>query len=243
VKTVLIQAGHNASREPKGNLPNQTGTPGEIELVRAIQRSLIARLKRDGRFNPIPVPGDIPDGIHVDAALFLHADGVNNSQARGFCFGYPSHPVNERLAELIRAEFLRLPGHPPSRRDNTTGDLRGYYGYRLVNSRGPEVLVEHGFLTNPSERRWLRENVDELAAAEHRALCRFFGLKLRGGSDNGGGHNGGRRTYAVRRSDTLSRIAARLHIAGGWQALYAANADVIGPDPNRLVPGTVLRLP
>lgn len=39
------------------------------------------------------------------------------------------------------------------------------------------------------------------------------------------------------------RIARKLGIAGGWQALYALNRAVIGPDPDVLRPGEVLRLP
>jgi len=44
----------------------------------------------------------------------------------------------------------------------------------------------------------------------------------------------------VRQGDTLSSIAAALTIPGGWQALYAANQQAIGPDPNAISPGTVL---
>jgi len=57
-------------------------------------------------------------------------------------------------------------------------------------------------------------------------------------------HAGHRATsYAVRSGDTLSAIAARLGIPGGWPALYAANRKAIGPDPGLIRPGTQLRLP
>jgi len=49
--------------------------------------------------------------------------------------------------------------------------------------------------------------------------------------------------YAVRPGDTLSGIAARFVVRGGWPALYAANRPLIGPDPNTIRPGTVLVLP
>src|SRR5436305_14997381 len=49
--------------------------------------------------------------------------------------------------------------------------------------------------------------------------------------------------YAVRPGDTLSGIAARFAVRGGWPALYAANRPRIGPDPNVIRPGTVLVLP
>jgi len=49
--------------------------------------------------------------------------------------------------------------------------------------------------------------------------------------------------YVVRSGDTLSGIAARFAIRGGWPALYAANRRAIGPDPDVIHSGTVLVLP
>lgn len=47
--------------------------------------------------------------------------------------------------------------------------------------------------------------------------------------------------YTVRAGDSLSSIATKLGIAGGWEALYALNRDVIGPDPDVIYPGMRLR--
>jgi LysM repeat protein len=49
--------------------------------------------------------------------------------------------------------------------------------------------------------------------------------------------------YTVAAGDTLSGIAARLALPGGWLALYEANWPAIGPDPNTIHPGTVLTVP
>jgi nucleoid-associated protein YgaU len=49
--------------------------------------------------------------------------------------------------------------------------------------------------------------------------------------------------YTIQAGDSLSGIAAALGVRGGWQALYAANRRVIGPDPDVIHPGTVLVLP
>ncbi|MER6096153.1 transglycosylase family protein [Streptomyces sp. NPDC001728] len=49
------------------------------------------------------------------------------------------------------------------------------------------------------------------------------------------------RVHTVQPGDTLSSIARRFGVKGGWQALYAANRNLIGPDPNRVVVGTMLR--
>jgi nucleoid-associated protein YgaU len=51
------------------------------------------------------------------------------------------------------------------------------------------------------------------------------------------------KTYTVRRGDSLSSIAAALHVPGGWRALYAVNRSKIGANPNLIRPGLVLRLP
>ncbi|MFI8518285.1 transglycosylase family protein [Streptomyces sp. NPDC085481] len=51
------------------------------------------------------------------------------------------------------------------------------------------------------------------------------------------------RAHVVQRGDTLSSIARRFGVRGGWQALYTANRAVVGADPNRLLVGMMLRLP
>ena len=50
-------------------------------------------------------------------------------------------------------------------------------------------------------------------------------------------------SYVVQPGDTLSGIASALGTPGGWPALYAANREMIGPDPGYIRPGTVLALP
>jgi LysM repeat protein len=49
--------------------------------------------------------------------------------------------------------------------------------------------------------------------------------------------------YVVQPGGTLSGIAARFAVRGGWPALYAANRAAIGPDPNVIHSGTVVVLP
>ncbi len=48
-------------------------------------------------------------------------------------------------------------------------------------------------------------------------------------------------TYTVQSGDTLFKIAAANGISGGWEALYAANSDVIS-NADMIYPGQVLRL-
>jgi nucleoid-associated protein YgaU len=50
------------------------------------------------------------------------------------------------------------------------------------------------------------------------------------------------KTYKVHSGDTLSKIARKLHVHGGWRALYKANRSHLS-SPNVLRVGQVLRLP
>jgi pimeloyl-ACP methyl ester carboxylesterase len=43
--------------------------------------------------------------------------------------------------------------------------------------------------------------------------------------------------YTVVWGDNLSDIAQRFHVAGGWQALYQLNNDIIGSNPDLIQPG------
>ncbi|MET9217614.1 transglycosylase family protein [Streptomyces sp. NPDC088197] len=46
--------------------------------------------------------------------------------------------------------------------------------------------------------------------------------------------------HTVKSGETLSAIARSYGTQGGWQYLYQLNKDLIGPDPDRLIAGTVL---
>ena len=54
---------------------------------------------------------------------------------------------------------------------------------------------------------------------------------------------GGTGSYTVRPGDTLSGIASALGTRGGWPALYEANRQAIGPDPDAIHAGNVLVIP
>ncbi|WEO99557.1 transglycosylase family protein [Streptomyces sp. FXJ1.172] len=64
------------------------------------------------------------------------------------------------------------------------------------------------------------------------------------GSRSHGGTQQHRGTsYTVQDGDTLSDVAWRAAVPGGWQRLYGTNRNVIGPDPDVIRPGQRLVLP
>jgi hypothetical protein len=48
--------------------------------------------------------------------------------------------------------------------------------------------------------------------------------------------------YVVKRGDTLSAIARKHQVKGGWRVIYRHNRAAIGPDPSRLRVGTHLKI-
>jgi resuscitation-promoting factor RpfA len=55
--------------------------------------------------------------------------------------------------------------------------------------------------------------------------------------------SGSKGTYVVHRGDTLSKIAARKHVRGGWRALFSKNKSRLHGNPNRIFVGQHLVLP
>lgn len=53
---------------------------------------------------------------------------------------------------------------------------------------------------------------------------------------------GGDGTYTVRAGDNLWAIADAQELPGGWTALYEANKDELGSDPDLILPGQNLDL-
>jgi resuscitation-promoting factor RpfA len=54
--------------------------------------------------------------------------------------------------------------------------------------------------------------------------------------------NGDGRTYIVKAGDTLSGIADQQGVQNGWESLYELNRQVIGADPDMILPGQQLAL-
>ncbi len=176
-KKVLVQMGHVAPREP--GFESGTGTAGEIEVVSKIGRELAAHLVKDGRFIVTLCPGDIPDEWTGDVVLSLHCDGSDNPKASGYCFGW--HPPEYggktiRFVRCLETTYESIKGHPHHRGDNYTIDMREYYGWH--HTIAPvKVLIEHGFLTNKKEAKWIKKNIKNIAHAEYVAFLLYFGLR------------------------------------------------------------------
>jgi len=165
--TVVIQSGHY------GRTSGATGGPGEAAAMIRISRAAAALIDDIPGWTAKIIDADEPDSSYRgDAFIALHADANNSSRAVGGSVGY-RNSAGRALAEdwkrAYRAEVGSNIG--PFRSDNYTGALAGYYGHRRAvkvgNTRA--AVVEHGFMTNPDERKFIESSAGIAAAA--RACC------------------------------------------------------------------------
>jgi hypothetical protein len=177
MKKILIQQGHVSPRQP--GFESGTGTTGEIETVSAIGLALFNLLKKDSRFQPTLCPGKVPTGWTGDVVLSLHCDGSSNKLANGYSLGWPPAEYGTKTRKMLVAinrVYQSMPGHPKHHLDNYTDDMRGYYVWHRVNAP-VKILIEHGFLTNLFDRKFIKSNEKQIARAWYNAILDYFDYK------------------------------------------------------------------
>ncbi|CAL9436221.1 hypothetical protein SUDANB106_02176 [Streptomyces sp. enrichment culture] len=113
-----------------------------------------------------------------------------------------------------------------------TGKHRGERDPReLELERGAESRAPEGREAAGDERS--EEAADRSARAERPALA---------GTVSGLGARGTDEGYLVRPGDSLVTIAQEHGVPGGWSGLYESNKDVVGEDPDLILPGQELTL-
>lgn len=97
--------------------------------------------------------------IHPDLFLSIHCNGYHNPSVHGMeVFTSPGQTASDQAAShIIEAMRNALPNRK-FRTDDSDGDEdREENFYVLKNTRGPAVLVECEFMTNPHALQWLVE--------------------------------------------------------------------------------------
>ena len=164
---VVIDPGHG------GRDPGATSVLGypEKTLVLQISRRVAAILERRGvevimtrqsdTFVELEERAAIANRANADLFVSIHADWNDDSSHRGFTLYIANAASNasRRAARSLENAFLsaRVPG-----KGIRTADFRV-----LVRTSGPAVLIETGFLSNPTDARLLTqaEHQDRLATA------------------------------------------------------------------------------
>lgn len=106
------------------------------------------------------LPATVPEDFWADAFVSIHADGSESPHTTGYKAAAPRRDFSgkaEKLVELIEEEYEKATGLVKD--PNVTRNMRGYYAFawwrydHAVHPMTPSVILETGFLTNPSDRK------------------------------------------------------------------------------------------
>jgi len=171
---IIVQMGH------VGRTTGFTGTNGEQAFVKKVglainhillYNSVNARLMgADGWMKPEPNLCKIFFALHCDGALNLTADW--------FSCGYKPG-TNQRFKDIMAVKYKELTGFDRGA-DNYTETMRNYYAWKDYSFRPTHVkadfylLLEHGFLTNPTQRLWLNNHITEIVNSHCSVIINFL---------------------------------------------------------------------
>ncbi|MBC8078246.1 MAG: N-acetylmuramoyl-L-alanine amidase, partial [Chloroflexales bacterium] len=152
----------------------------ELEVNYDVAQRVAALLRASGVIVDI-LPATVPPHYDADAFVSLHADGSPSTAARGYKLATPwrTSRASQHLADSISTEYRARTGLPTS--DAITVDMRGYYAFNYnrhthaITRTTPAVIVEMGYLTNPTDRAFLTRQADRVAAGVARGMLRYLG--------------------------------------------------------------------
>jgi len=163
---VGIQVGHwkleNLPDELK-RLKDSTGSSGGGKSEWQVNYEIAIRLKAILEKKGIKVDllsTEIPKDYVADAFISIHADGNENSNVSGFKVAGPRRDLtgnSSQLADEIETSYKEATGLELD--PNISRNMTGYYAFawwrfdHAVHPMTTSVIVETGFLSNPSDRK------------------------------------------------------------------------------------------
>ncbi len=115
------------------------------------------------------------NGSGIDLHLALHSNAAGagkEGQVKGVEVYYdPRNSWSRKAAGFVVEEMKKIYPDPAKVRALPSETLAEV---RQVNA--PSVLVEVGYHDNAEEAQWIREQLDQLAAALAKAVCAYFGI-------------------------------------------------------------------
>lgn len=182
---VGLQIGHWRSNELPDELSQLRGNTGaaaggytETEINMAIGERVAALLTAQG-FVVDLLPATVPPGYRADAFVALHADGAPSTAANGFKVATPwrTSRAAQQLMESLVAEYGAATALPQD--GAITFNMRGYYAFsrrfrHAIDRTTPAVIIEMGFLTNPSDRALLTGKPDLVASGIASGITRYL---------------------------------------------------------------------
>lgn len=185
---VALQAGHWKNYELPDELRRlresgggtSSGSVAEWEVNLAIAEETKRILEAEGILVEI-LPATIPPGYYADAVVSIHADGSTNPSKSGFKVAAPRRDVSGKAGELVKIiEEEYKKGTNLDIDPNITRNMTGYYAFswrrfeHSTHPMAPAVILETGFLTNPTEARLLINSPEIPSNALADALMKFL---------------------------------------------------------------------
>lgn len=169
-------------REAGGGAKN--GSVAEWEVNLAIAEETKKILEKEGVLVDI-LPATIPPGYYADAVVAIHADGSTNPTTSGFKVAAPRRNVSGKAGELVKIIEEEYQTQTNLEIDpNISRNMTGYYAFNWrryehsTHPMAPAVILETGFLTNPSEARLLINRPELPAQAIADSLLKFLKVGL-----------------------------------------------------------------
>ena len=184
---VGLQAGHWKNGEIPEELLRLSGSTGasgggksEWEVNLKIAEYTKKLLEEKGITVEI-IPATVPAEFWADVFVSIHADGSIDTGTSGFKAASPRRDFSGKAQKLVSvieenyAAATNLELDP-----NVTRNMRGYYAFawwrykHAVHPKTPAVILETGFLTNPSDRNLLVNRTDTVAMGLASGIISFL---------------------------------------------------------------------
>ncbi len=129
---------------------------------------------------PITVPVD----YQADAFLTLHADGSNDASISGYKIATPRTDFSNQaqlLKDALDQSYAQSTGLPED--FAVTRRMTGYYAFNwrrynhAIHPQTPAVIVETGFLSNPSDRDLLVNSPERVAKGISEGVMQFLNTR------------------------------------------------------------------
>jgi N-acetylmuramoyl-L-alanine amidase len=186
---VAIQAGHWRANEQPAELARlRTSTGAVAGGVREVDLNVdvahrIAEYLRAWGNEAYVLPATVPPAYKADAFVAIHSDGHTNTSARGFKIAtyWRDWVATDMLVQEIRDQYAKDTRMPEDWRITT--NMLDYYAFNsglyehTIAEDTPGVIVEMGFLSNATDRRFMIANRDLIARSIALGIARFLGTR------------------------------------------------------------------
>ncbi|MEW6726676.1 N-acetylmuramoyl-L-alanine amidase family protein [Desulforudis sp. 1088] len=181
-KTIVVDPGHggkdSGARAPDGTFEKDITLPIALKLAdylrqggarvimtRTEDKRIIERQRAD-----LAERARIANEADTDLLISIHCNNFHNSSERGAqTFSQPGAEASRRASRAIQAELIRVLG-------NTKRVPKEIDYFITREARVPAVIVETGYLSNPAERRLLKdpEYQAKVALAIYAGVVTYF---------------------------------------------------------------------